>query len=79
MRNWEGAKEESHIAVVHADGNGMGELLNKVIDKEDQDDDKFLHNLRAFSASTAALSHKALEETLLHFKNLPTIEVAKQF
>lgn len=63
-----GRKGESHIAVVHADGNGMGELLNRVIDKEGQGDDEFLHNLRAFSASTTCLSHKALEETLLHFK-----------
>jgi hypothetical protein len=63
-----GTKGESHIAVVHADGNGMGKLLDKVIDKESQDDDEFLHNLRAFSASTTALSHKALEKTLLHFK-----------
>lgn len=63
-----GRKGESHIAVVHADGNGMGDLLNQVIDKEGQGDDEFLHNLRAFSASTTALSHKALEETLLHFK-----------
>lgn len=59
---------ESHIAVVHADGNGMGLLLSKVIDQQGQPDDDFLHNLRAFSASTAALSHKALEKTLLHFK-----------
>ena len=29
-----GLKGESHIAVVHADGNGMGEHLDKVIDKE---------------------------------------------
>ena len=70
-----GRKGESHIAIVHADGNGMTELLNRVIDQKDhgdnekdQEDNKFLHNLRAFSASTTALSHKALEETLLHFK-----------
>lgn len=63
-----GRKGESHIAVVHADGNGMGDLLNQVINKEGQEDDEFLHNLRAFSASTAALSHKALEKILLHFK-----------
>ena len=63
-----GRKGESHIAVVHADGNGMGDLLNQVINKKGQGDDVFLHNLRAFSASTAALSHKALEKTLLHFK-----------
>ena len=63
-----GRKGESHIAIVHADGNGMGDRLNRVIDKEKQEDDEFLHNLRAFSASTSSLSHKALEKTLLHFK-----------
>lgn len=63
-----GRKGESHIAIVHADGNGMGELLNRVIEKRDQKDGEFLHNLRAFSASTTDLSHKALEKTLLHFK-----------
>ena len=63
-----GHQGESHIAIVHADGNGMGELLNRVIEKEGQEDDEFLHNLRAFSASTTYLSHKALEKTLLHFK-----------
>ena len=70
-----GRKGESHIAVVHADGNGMGEHLNQVIDQEGQRNDKFLHNLRAFSASTTVLSHKALEKTLLDFKtSLPMME-----
>lgn len=63
-----GRKGESHIAIVHADGNGMGELLNRVIDKDVPEDNEFLHNLRAFSASTTVLSHRVLEETLLHFK-----------
>ena len=63
-----GRKGESHIAIVHADGNGMGDRLNKVIDKENQEDNEFIHNLRAFSASTTDLSHKALTETLLHLK-----------
>ena len=63
-----GRKGESHITVVHADGNGIGDRLNQVIDKEGQGDDEFLHNLRAFSASTTVLSRKALEETLLRFK-----------
>ena len=63
-----GRKGESHVAVVHADGNGMGDKLNRVIDKTDQGDAKFLHNLRAFSASTTNLSHKALNGTLLHLK-----------
>ncbi len=63
-----GSEGESHIAIVHADGNGMGERLNRVVDKESQEDAEFLHNLRAFSASTTDLSHRALEATLLHFK-----------
>ena len=69
-----GRKGESHIAVVHADGNGMGDRLNQVIDKADQKDDEFLHNLRAFSASTTDLSHRALEETLLHLKKVLPLE-----
>ena len=60
---------ESHIAVVHADGNEMGRLLNQVIDEENKEDNKFLHNLRAFSASTTHLSHKALEKTLQYLKD----------
>ena len=63
-----GRKGESHIAIVHADGNGMGDRLNRVIDKENQEDNEFIHNLRAFSASTTDLSHKALTETLLRLK-----------
>ncbi len=63
-----GRKGESHIAIVHADGNGMGDRLNRVIDKENQEDNEFIHNLRAFSASTTNLSHKALEKTLFHLK-----------
>ena len=64
-----GRKGESHIAIVHADGNEMGDRLNQVIDKENQEDNEFLHNLRAFSASTTHLSHKALKKTLQHLKN----------
>ncbi len=63
-----GRKGESHIAVVHADGNGMGDLLTQVINKEYESDDDFIHYLRAFSASTSALAHNALNSTLLHFK-----------
>lgn len=64
-----GRKGESHIAVVHADGNGIGDLLNQVIDKDHESDDDFLHDLRAFSASTSVLAHRALNNTLLHFKD----------
>ena len=63
-----GREGQSHIAVVHADGNGMGERLNKVI-KEAQEDTVFLHHLRAFSASVAHLSQRALNETLRYLKD----------
>ena len=59
-----GHEGESHIAVVHADGNGMGKLLNKVIKKENQENAEFLHHLRAFSISVTNLSQSALEKTL---------------
>ena len=59
-----GREGQSHIAVVHADGNGMGERLNKVIGEASGADEEFLHNLRAFSASVSHLSKHALNETL---------------
>ena len=68
-----GSEGESHIAVVHADGNGMGELLNKVIDK-DQGDADFLHHLRAFSASVSRLSESALKKTLQYLQNALPLE-----
>ena len=69
-----GSEGQSYIALVHADGNGMGELLNKVID-ESQNEDEFLHNLRAFSASVSHQSLQALLATLQHFqKVLPKLK-----
>ncbi len=62
-----GSEGQSYIALVHADGNGLGELLNRVID-EPQDDAKFIHNLRAFSASVSHQSLQALLATLHHFQ-----------
>ena len=69
-----GSEGQSHIAVVHADGNGMGDLLNQVIDKEGQADNEFLHNLRAFSASVSILSRSALEKTLQYFRDALPLE-----
>ena len=63
-----GSEGQSHIAVVHADGNGMGKLLDKVIDKADQNDADFLHHLRAFSASVSLESLRALVETLKYLQ-----------
>ena len=64
-----GGEGQSYVAVVHADGNGMGALLNDVIDA-DQNDTKFLHNLRAFSASVSHQSLQALMATLCHFQTV---------
>ena len=63
-----GSEGESHIAVVHADGNGMGERLNEIIEAP-TNDSEFLHNLRAFSASVSRLARSALEKTLQYFQD----------
>ena len=69
-----GRKGESHIAVVHADGNGMGGLLIDVVNRGGGDAD-FLHHIRAFSASVAHLSKNALQETLQHLQDaLPSLK-----
>ena len=64
-----GSEGQSYMAVVHADGNGMGNLLKNAV-KDAEDDTEFLHNIRAFSASVASLSKNAYENTLLHFRDL---------
>ena len=72
-----GGEGQSYIAVVHADGNGMGALLNRVV-SENTEDTKFLHHIRAFSASVSRLSQNALEETLQHFQELLPLEGLRQ-
>lgn len=67
LDNLGGREGQSYIAVVHADGNGIGELLTEVINNS-QGDDYFLHNLRAFSASLSQLSANTLTATLEHLK-----------
>ena len=62
-----GRKGESHIAVVHADGNGMGKHLIDVVNSA-EDDAEFLHHIRAFSASVSRLSQSALQETLQYLQ-----------
>lgn len=69
-----GSEGQSYIAVVHADGNGMGRWLNEVIDAP-QHDDEFLHNLRAFSVSVSHQSLRALTATLHHLQEaLPRLK-----
>lgn len=62
-----GRTGESHIAVVHADGNGMGKHLIDVRKSAGEDAD-FLHHIRAFSASVSLLSQNALKETLQYLR-----------
>ena len=64
-----GRKGESHIAVVHADGNGMGKHLTDVVNHEGDDDADFLHHIRAFSASVSRLSKNVLKETLQYLQD----------
>ena len=69
-----GSTGESHIAVVHADGNGMGKHLIDVVNSAEDDED-FLHHIRAFSTSVAHLAHSALKETLQYLREaLPDLE-----
>ena len=68
-----GSKGESHIAVVHADGNGMGKYLIDVV-KSAEDDAEFLHHIRAFSASVSLLSRNALKETLQYLRDALPLE-----
>lgn len=69
-----GREGESHIAVVHADGNGMGKHLIAVVNNEGDNAD-FLHHIRAFSASVSRLSKEALKETLQYLREaLPDLK-----
>ena len=69
-----GSEGESHIAVVHADGNGMGKYLREVVNGEGDDKD-FLHHIRAFSSSVSRLSQIALKNTLQHLQEaLPNLK-----
>ena len=59
-----GREGEAHIAVVHADGNGVGKLLKDVVDRNTDNDAAFLCGIREFSASVARLASTAFQETL---------------
>ena len=69
-----GYEGKSHIAVVHADGNEMGKYLIDIVRNNKDDDDIFLHHLRAFSASVTQLSGNALRATLEYLKAVLPLE-----
>jgi hypothetical protein len=55
------ANESSYIALIHADGNGMGERIKAL---QGADNEAYVHSLRAFSASVQDAAQKALCATV---------------
>lgn len=56
--------EESHIAVVHADGNGMGKRVQEIGQRYKKDNEGYIRALRQFSNHIKEASQKALKSTL---------------
>lgn len=58
--------EQSYIAVVHADGNGMGKLFQQLLKdhQESENDEDYKQAVRSLSAQVAQASTVALQETL---------------
>ena len=72
-----GGEGQSYMAVVHADGNGMGEMLNEAV--RDTNNAEFLHYIRAFSASVSQLSKKTFEKTMQYYQDvLPSLKGIKE-
>ena len=69
-----GREGEAHIAVIHADGNGVGKLLNKVVAGNTDNDADFLHAVREFSASVARRASTAFQETLKSLRNALSLD-----
>lgn len=61
--------EHSYIAVVHADGNGLGDRVTQ-LGSAPSDNRAFIQQLRQFSVAVEAAAQRALKETLqqlIHF------------
>jgi hypothetical protein len=56
--------EFSYIAVVHADGNSMGDRIQKIGKQHGSDNCKFINTIRSFSEALKTTSSQALEKTL---------------
>ena len=63
-----GYEGQSYIAVVHADGNRIGEKRMNVIKENANNNEEFLRHIREFSASVTQRSQSALKATLEHLK-----------
>lgn len=58
--------EQSHLAVVHADGNGIGKKFKAILNNhiENKDDDEYLKDVRLLSENVEKASKAALTATL---------------
>ncbi len=56
--------EESYIAIVHADGNGMGKLVQAISQEYETDDEGLIWTLRQFSDNVKDASKRALNTAL---------------
>ena len=63
-----GYEGQSYIAVVHADGNRIGEKLMDVIKENTNNNEEFLRHIREFSSSLTRSSQNALKATLEYLK-----------
>lgn len=60
-----GEREEfSYLAVVHTDGNRMGERIQQFVNQSAKDDDAYIRAQRAFSVSVQKATHNALVSTV---------------
>lgn len=62
-------EDSSYIAVVHADGNGMGKRVKAILEAHPQASQNaaYVKAMRAFSLSMQKAAHKALNATVAYF------------
>ncbi len=58
------AGEQSYIAVVHADGDGLGQRMIKIGRANKEDNRTYIDAVRGFSQAVARASEKAMKDTL---------------
>ena len=54
--------DDRTVALIHADGNGLGQLLMHIRDAAKEDDSRFVELFRAFSNAVAATTQSAAQE-----------------
>jgi hypothetical protein len=76
-----GTREDaSQIAIVHADGNGIGEELSNIAQpRADDTDEQFRQDIRTFSETIAGIASRAFQATLADLAGvLPKLEQDKE-